>query len=54
MFWIKRYAKKQNEIDDLSKKGCLLRFQENSSYSTTSSDGCAQKLGNDLLYYSDR
>ena len=51
MFWIKRYAKKQNEIDDLSKKGCRLRFQENS---TTSSDGCAQKLGNDLLYYSDR
>ena len=45
MSQIESFAKQQIQVDNLSKTGSLIRLQADS---TLTSDGCKEKLGNDL------
>ena len=50
MSQIESFAKQQIQVDNLSKTGSLIRLQADS---TLTSDGCKEKLGNDLWVWDD-
>ena len=53
MFWIETCAEQQIQIEDLSKKGRLLRFESNSTATLDGVPKRAQKIGNDVWHDSE-